>query len=433
MKSVNFSKKGSSKHYTRRLLCVLLSLTLFTGTLGYSLSASAASQADVDALQDKIDAAQDKIDSLEKQKKQYVNDNAQYIETLNAQIDAYEAKIDYLEKESDELRSNISSLQKKIDQVEENIAATQAEIDEITKEIEEKQAEFDKSYDAYCERLRAMYVSGSVTELEVLLTCDDISSMLTRAEMLQSVSEQDSKMLQSLMDIMEEIEEDRQTLTKKKTQLDDDKASLESQKKDLDDQKAELEANLAEVKSENAEYQSALNEYNSKISSFDSSISSARQSKKEYEKEQAEIEAEIREAEKHYSGGNYNTGSGTLAWPTYSHSISAGFPYYSSGAYHSGVDFPVPIGTAVHAADSGVVITVKRLTTSYGQYIIISHGNGMQTLYAHNSQLLVSVGQNVSKGQLIAYSGSTGNSTGPHCHFEVRINGKAVNPMNYLG
>ena len=189
---------------------------------------------------------------------------------------------------------------------------------------------------------------------------------------------------------------------------------------------------MAEAKSENSKYESALAEYNSKISAYDNSISSARQSKKEYEKEQAEIEAEIREAEKHYSGPGYNTGTGTLAWPTYSHSISAGYPNYDSGAYHGGVDFPVPSGTAVHAADDGVVITVKALNYSYGHYIIISHGNGMQTLYAHNSSLLVSVGQNVKKGDVIAYSGSTGNSTGPHCHFEVRINGKQVNPMNYL-
>lgn len=431
MKSVNFFKH--QKGLAKRVLCAAVALCMCTSVLAGSVSVNAASQADVNDLQDKIDAAEDKIEKLQQEKKEYVNDNAAYIKTLSSQIDAYETKIAYLESESKELRSNISDLQDRIDQVEKNIAETQAEIDEITKEIEAKQAEFDKSYDAYCERLRAMYISGSVTELEVLLTCDDISSMLTRAEMLQSVSEQDSETLKNLMDIMDEIEKDRQTLTKKKTQLDEDKEDLQSQKDDLDAQKKELESNLAEVKSESAEYQDALAEYNSKVASYDSSISSARQSKAEYEKEQAEIEEEIRRGEQQYSGGNYNTGTGSLAWPTYSHSISAGFPYYSSGAYHGGVDFPVPSGTAVHAADSGVVITAKTLNYSYGYYIIISHGNGMQTLYAHNSRLLVSVGDNVSKGQTIAYSGSTGNSTGPHCHFEVRINGKQVNPMNYLG
>lgn len=419
MRLVNCFKSYKKKSgFAKRALCGVVSLCLCAAFTAGPISASAASQADVDALQDKIDAAQDKIDRLEREKEQYENDNAAYVERLSAQLDAYELKIDYLEKETDELRENISSLQDRIDEVTANIA-------QLQKRIEENQAEFDASYDTYCARLRAMYVSGSVTELEVLLTSGDISSMLTRAEMLQSVSEQDSEILQGLMDIMEKIEEDRQTLTKEKTQLDEDKASLE-------EQKAQMEENLAEAKSENSKYESALAEYNAKIASFNSGISSARQSKKEYEKEQAEIEAEIREAEKHYSGGNYNTGTGTLAWPTYSHSISAGFPTYPSGGPHTGVDFPVPIGTAVHAADDGVVITVKRLTTSYGRYIVISHGNGMQTLYAHNSDLLVSVGQNVTKGQLIAYSGSTGNSSGPHCHFEVRINGKAVNPMNYL-
>ena len=93
----------------------------------------------------------------------------------------------------------------------------------------------------------------------------------------------------------------------------------------------------------------------------------------------------------------------------------------------------LPVRAVLHTLHNGVVITVKYLNYSYGYHIIISHGNGMQTVYAHNSQLLVKEGQNVKKGQLIAKSGSTGNSTGPHCHFEVRVNGKAVNPMNYLG
>jgi murein DD-endopeptidase MepM/ murein hydrolase activator NlpD len=91
-----------------------------------------------------------------------------------------------------------------------------------------------------------------------------------------------------------------------------------------------------------------------------------------------------------------------------------------------------PSGTSVCAAASGTVIVAKNLNYSYGHYLIIDHGNGLSTLYAHNTTLLVSVGDTVSKGQVIAKSGSTGNSTGPHCHFEVRVNGTRVNPMNYL-
>ena len=112
--------------------------------------------------------------------------------------------------------------------------------------------------------------------------------------------------------------------------------------------------------------------------------------------------------------------NGKLDYPTSYRNISAGYPNYSSGKYHGGIDFPCPTGTKVCAAADGKVIVAKELNYSYGHYIIIDHGNGLTTLYAHNSK------------QAIAYSGSTGNSTGPHCHFEVRVNGVRVNPENYL-
>lgn len=125
-------------------------------------------------------------------------------------------------------------------------------------------------------------------------------------------------------------------------------------------------------------------------------------------------------------------GTGDFIYPTASTKISAGYPNYSNGSYHGGVDFPVSIGTNVFAVCDGVVSTVRKLDYSYGYYVIIDHGNGLSTLYAHNSELLVTEGQAVKQGDVIALSGSTGNSTGPHCHFEVRVNGNRVNPMNYL-
>ncbi len=119
------------------------------------------------------------------------------------------------------------------------------------------------------------------------------------------------------------------------------------------------------------------------------------------------------------------------------YSISAGFPNYSSGAYHGGIDFPCSTGSSVVAAQDGIVITVKRLDYSYGYYVMIYHGTDSKgrsvvTLYAHNSSILVSTGETVERGQVIAKSGSTGNSTGPHCHFELRFDGTRVNPTYYL-
>ena len=119
------------------------------------------------------------------------------------------------------------------------------------------------------------------------------------------------------------------------------------------------------------------------------------------------------------------------------HGVSAGFPNYSSGKYLGGIDFPCSTGSKVVAAQKGIVITVKRLNYSYGYYVMIYHGTDAQgrsvvTLYAHYSRILVSPGQTVKKGEAIAMSGSTGNSTGPLSHFEVRLNGSRVNPKNYL-
>lgn len=131
-----------------------------------------------------------------------------------------------------------------------------------------------------------------------------------------------------------------------------------------------------------------------------------------------------------------STGTGLVEdkfkYPTSSTTITAGFPNYSSGKYHGGIDFGVETGTDVCAVADGTVIVAKELDYSYGYYIIIDHGDGVSTLYAHNSKLLVGVGDEVSQGDVIAESGSTGNSTGPHCHFEVRINGTRVNPLDYL-
>ena len=135
---------------------------------------------------------------------------------------------------------------------------------------------------------------------------------------------------------------------------------------------------------------------------------------------------------------NASTGNGShndkLHYPTDYTDISAGYRD-SSTHYHGGVDFPCPSDSSIYAAASGTVIlaeNAENLNEGYGNYIIIDHGNGLSTLYAHNNKLLVNVGDQVSEGQVIALSGSTGNSTGPHCHFEVRVNGDRVDPMDYL-
>ena len=401
-----------------RIFCLVLSLMLVFSS-AFTAQAKTSSQSKLDKINQNIKEAQKELDSLDDQ----VADKKAYSNALMKKIDLLQDKLDALESNRDDLQSEIDAVQKRIDE-------TQADINQAEKEIEKKEQEFDGVYEEYCQRLRAMYISGNVSMLEVLLESGDISSILTRAEMVKSVSEQDSATLDDLMTKMEEINKEREELANNKIQLGKDKDSLNSRKQ-------ELQKSIDEYNSSKAELNAEVEECNAALASLDDKRSEVKETIDTNQEQKRQIEAEINNA---LSGSgsnkpgsdNYNPGTGQLAYPTSYRQISAGYPNYSNGSYHGGVDWPCPTGTAVHAADSGVVVIAKKLTYSYGQYILIDHGNGLSTLYAHNSSLVVGVGDKVSKGQIIAYSGESGNATGPHVHFEVRLNGTRVNPMSYL-
>lgn len=397
------------------VLCLVFIISCFGGSM-YAQGASTAELRDrKDKIQNEIDAAQSKIDALAAEK----SETQEYLNALTAKISLLQDKINTLNSQKASLQAEIDAIQKSIDKTEEELRINQAEIDK-------KQAEFDENYELYCQRLRAMYVSGSVSNLEVLLTCPDMSAMLTRSQMIKSVSEQDSEQLDDLMKKMEEIEAKKQELEIKRNELNQDKQKLEENKKTLQSSIDEINKSKSELDSQAASANALMRKLSAQSSEYLELIETNQE-------ELQAVEDEIRRA-LYSSNNNSNNvqGTGQLGYPTDSRSVSAGFPNYSSGRYHGGIDFQVPTGSNIYAADSGTVALVKYLNYSYGYYIIINHGNGLSTLYAHNSQLLVSPGQAVSKGQVIAKSGSTGNSSGPHCHFEVRVDGNRVNPWNYL-
>lgn len=387
---------------------------LSTFSAGITVQAKSTSQLrdEQSKIQDEIDAAEEELEALEAKKSK----SQEYLNVLQSKITLLQDKIDNLEE-------NKSALQSEIDAIEENITKTESDIKKTQEEIDKKQAEFDESYELYCQRLKAMYMSGSASTLEVLLTCPDMSAMLTRSQMIKSVSEQDSAQLDDLMKKMEEIEKEKAVLEEKIKQLNEDKKALEDSKKELQSSIDEISKSKSQLDSEAAE----CNELIRQIATDENSHRELIDTNKE---RLQQIENEIRNASSQGSGAIQ--GGGRLCYPTDITYISAGFPAYSDGSYHSGVDFPVASGSNVYAAADGVVTIAKNLNYSYGHYLVIDHGDGLSTLYGHNSTLLVGVGQHVSKGQIIAYSGSTGNSSGPHCHFEVRVNGTAVNPFNYL-
>lgn len=407
----------------KRLLSLVLSVIFVFGIAGSSFSAYAKSytQSDLNRLRQANAEAQKAIDDLSDDKR----DTNEYIAALDKKIQALEGQIKVLESQKSDLEKSISDIKIQMDE-------TEAEMKRIQDEIAAKQAEYDKIFNEYCQRLRAMYVSGQASNLEVLLTSSDISSILTRSEMIKSVSRKDNQTLNELTKKMQEIEKDKASLQKKKVELEDNKTKLESQKK-------ELEQNISEVNSSKSELDSDKAKANEAMENIKGQIREYRETMEDNSAEMQAIADEIRRQQAasnsssgSSSGSSGSHGNGSLGYPTDSRTISAGFPRYSGGSWHGGVDFPVASGSNVYAAASGTVIIAKNLNYSYGHYLVIDHGNGLSTLYAHNTTLYVGVGDHVNKGQVIAASGSTGNSTGPHCHFEVRINGNQVNPMNYL-
>lgn len=409
------------------LCCALFgsSVTAQPTTVAYASSKTDRLKSKKQKIQNEINETQKKLDKLKQEKSKQED----YVTELDKKIQLLQDQIDTLQSDADDLQSEIDKTEDKISQIESEIQKTQ-------KEIDKKQKELDKSFDEYCQRLRAMYVSGRASNLEVLLECDDISSILTRSQMIKSVSKEDSDILNRIMEKIKSIEQDKADLEKKNVELKESKDKIVKSKKALTDSINQISSSKKELDAEVAECNAAIRELSKKSTQYMESIDENREAA-------AAVERDIQAAYASASNASHGTGSiggssgngshsGALGYPTSYRTISAGYPNYSSGRYHGGIDFPCPKGTTVRAAASGTVIVAKNLNYSYGHYLIIDHGNGLSTLYAHNTTLVVGVGDKVSKGQTIAYSGSTGNSTGPHCHFEVRVNGTRVNPNNYL-
>lgn len=388
----------------------------------------------------------------------------EYIDTLDQKIGYVNEQLTVLENKNIKVQAEIDALMVKITENEESMAALSAEIEQAQKELDALQEKFNSVYEAYCYRLKVMYISGEFNIIAALISCNDLSSFFTRYEMIKSVSKSDSELLAEVNAQMAEITNRQNGLNEKKTEYEAVKTELDTQKSDLVAKQNSIESNsreiaskkaslatdraesdrlLAELTAQNKQYTEFRNEDSELIEAVENEIQSLIAGVKTDAEATTAAAKDIKDSVKVDEKSDADVYSGSdavlnMTYPVPGHrSISAGYPNYSSGRYHGGIDFPCTTGSKVVAAQKGIVIDVKRLDYSYGYYVMIYHGTdksgrSVVTLYAHNSSILVSVGDSVKKGETIAKSGSTGNSTGPHCHFEVRLNGGRVNPKNYL-
>lgn len=389
------------KSTTRLISCIIAGILVVALLASMLASGIAFAGAAEDA-----DELQDKLSSLEDEKA------------------AVKEKIAELTQQASDVEATRAALQSEIDLTKEEIATVEAYIERLQGQIDVKTTELKAAEEALEEKeeefaltVRTTYEQGDSSYLQVLLNSTSFSDLLSRLEIVTAIMEDNKRTVAEYTAAKEDIQQKREELQ----QTQDDQKEYQ---KNLGYKVDELAASEAE--------QAALAE---SIEAY----------KAESEAEYDRIASEMQEVSDQIAAlsaqaaanGSVPMGDGTLIWPTPScttNSSAYGWrihPIYGTRKFHAGEDIPAGYGAEILAAASGTVVTAGWVS-GYGNYTVIDHGGGMMTAYGHQSSIAVSVGQTVTQGQVIGYVGSTGNSTGPHLHFEVYINGATVDPKSFF-
>jgi murein DD-endopeptidase MepM/ murein hydrolase activator NlpD len=317
----------------------------------------------------------------------------------------------------DQLAGEVAILRNREAIVIGELRRTQARLNREKEHLARLKVQLGRSLNVLRRRLVGIYRSGSPDLLTVMLESDGFDDLLSRYEYLRRIEEQDSSIVGRVRTLrngtrltVEQVTEDRNDIEDKKAELERTRAQLEAR-----------EAELAAVRDQKA---AALDEVESNIEQLEGDVSDL----------QGQIQQQIQSAsetpgvEPLQSGPVQGAANGWI-WPV-NGTLTSPFGY-RWGRMHEGIDISVPEGTPIHAAKPGRVI-LAAYTGGYGNYTCVDHGGGLSSCYAHQSSYAVSSGDSVSQGEVIGYSGNTGSSTGPHLHFEIRVNGSAVDPLGYL-
>jgi len=378
---------------TKRILAIIVVL-LFVFAAILPLTSILASADNISDLQKKIQESQSKKKNIQSE----INEINAEKNNLLAEIKAYDTQIEILKSE--------------IEEMNQKIAQDDAVIADVQKQLDDATAKAEKQYETYKERIRVMYENGTDSFFEILLNSESFSDFLNKYEIVKQISEYDSNMVDKLEQIKKEIADKKSQLEAIKEQKVQKVNTLNSSKKTMESKASEKDRMVAKLDNDKASLEKKL---------------------KQQDAEENAIRAQIARLQ---NPGTPYTG-GSMVWPApASRLITSPYgtrfhPVLKYNRFHAGIDIGAGMGTSVVAANSGKVITAT-YNSSYGYYVVIDHGGGISTLYAHGSKIITSVGANVSAGQEIMKVGSTGISTGPHLHFEVLVNGKNTDPMGYF-
>ena len=396
-----------SKKFISLLLSVAVAMTMTLSTVMTPLAAASVSD-----LRQKLQEQQAALEKV----------NQQLKETQSNKADAQALKTQ-LEQQKSLLLSQIGTLTEQIGGLDNDIVNKQDEINQKQQEIDQKQAEYDQRWADFKDRMRAMQRLNDGGSIALLSSATSLYQLLTFATTLEQIVSKDEKICQ---------------------QLEDEHTQLEQQRAELEQAKADLEAKKADYEAQKAALNSKTSELAQNISQTNESISKAEAEEQALKEAQIEANKKVDEAAKELDAA-LNAANQAYGNASIQCSLDFGRPLatykyiscYFGGNGHRGTDYAAPGGTEIYAVSGGVV-TAAAYHYSWGYYVQVYHGkddngNSYSTLYAHmNSAPIVSVGQNVSKGETLGHVGSTGNSTGNHLHLEMKVNNVLVNVMNYL-
>ena len=396
-------------HTYRRLVALALCAGMVTamltreGPAALQVSYAANTQVDADD-QAEIDDLNSQYEELEEQQKE-----------IQAQIDAAKSEKDKYLAEKNQLNGQIDNTQAQINVLNNKITLLDNMIAENEASIADLEEEIDKDYEIFRQRARASYMSGDSSTISLLLGADSFSDFLMKADITARVAENDRQIIAGLEANIEELEKLQEENEANKADLNESKGTLDEKKQQLNGQVSQIQGQIEDIDALQKQYEA---------------------NKAEIDKMMAQVQSEINEIYASYESQGEYTG-GVMTWPVPGYTgITSYYGWrFNNTDFHTGIDISganIYVKNIVAAAD-GVVIKAQETYVQgvgYGRYLLIDHGGNISTLYGHTSQLLVSEGDHVTRGQAIAKVGSTGWSTGPHLHFEVRENGTAVNPLS---
>lgn len=351
--------------------------------------------------------------------KDEAGDLADQRKELESQLDALADDKSEALKRKDLLDQQITNLSSQIRNVEAQISTYETLITQTEAELAEAQEKEQAQYELFCSRVRDMEKRGTVSYWSVLFRATSFTDLLGRLDIINEIMDADQAVIDELKALQEEIETKKTELETSKKESEAAKADLVTKKNDLDVQRTKANQLVQEIESNESEYQSTLDAI---------------------EAEEESIQKKIVQLSQQLAAQNGSSSSAALGgyiWPVSSRRITSPFGNRNTGiagasTNHKGVDIGgVYYTSQVHAAKAGTVI-ISTYSSSYGNYVVVSHGSGNTTLYAHMSSRSVSVGDYVNQGDVLGITGSTGISSGPHLHFEITENGTRVNPLNYL-